>query len=66
MRDDFESHLNKAVSKMNHYKHTLEGPDDMPAHIKSLLDLLQTNTESNFGYTGNLSLRHRNNGASGL
>ena len=38
VRDDFESHLNKIVPENEpHYKHTLEGPDDMPAHIKSSL-----------------------------
>ena len=38
VRDDFESHLNKIVPENEpHYKHTLEDPDDMPAHIKSSL-----------------------------
>ena len=42
VRDDFESHLNKIVPENEpHYKHTLEGPDDMPAHLKSLIT--QTN-----------------------
>lgn len=36
VRDDFESHINEMVPEnMPYYKHTLEGPDDMPAHIKS-------------------------------
>ncbi|MBL3654645.1 secondary thiamine-phosphate synthase enzyme YjbQ [Fulvivirga sediminis] len=36
VRADFESHFNKMVPEnAPYYKHTLEGPDDMPAHIKS-------------------------------
>ncbi len=35
---DFEKHFNKMVPEnAPYYKHTLEGPDDMPAHIKSSL-----------------------------
>ena len=35
---DMESHFNKAVPEnAPYYKHTLEGPDDMPAHIKTML-----------------------------
>lgn len=38
VRVDFESHFNKTVPEnAPYYKHTLEGPDDMPAHIKSSL-----------------------------
>lgn len=38
VRADFESHFNKMVPEnAPYYKHTLEGPDDMPAHIKSSL-----------------------------
>lgn len=38
VRDDFESHFNKMVPENQaYYKHTYEGPDDMPAHIKSSL-----------------------------
>lgn len=38
VRTDFESHFNKMVPEnAPYYKHTLEGPDDMPAHIKSSL-----------------------------
>ncbi len=33
---DMEKHFNKiAPENMPYYEHTLEGPDDMPAHIKS-------------------------------
>ena len=35
---DFESHFNEFVPEnQSYYRHTLEGPDDMPAHIKSSL-----------------------------
>lgn len=38
VREDFEAHLNHIVPEdMPYYKHTYEGPDDMPAHIKSSL-----------------------------
>lgn len=38
VRVDFESHLNKLVPEnMPYYRHTTEGPDDMPAHIKASL-----------------------------
>jgi secondary thiamine-phosphate synthase enzyme len=38
VRHDFEAFINKLIPE-NHpvYQHTLEGPDDMPAHIKSSL-----------------------------
>tara|TARA_B100000959_G_C14843595_1_gene567107 strand:+ start:43 stop:471 length:429 start_codon:yes stop_codon:yes gene_type:complete len=36
VRIDLESHFNKYVPEnAPYYQHTLEGPDDMPAHIKS-------------------------------
>jgi len=36
VRADFESHFNEAVPEnAPFYIHTLEGPDDMPAHIKA-------------------------------
>jgi secondary thiamine-phosphate synthase enzyme len=38
VRMDFESHFNEMVPEnARYYKHTLEGPDDMPAHIKASL-----------------------------
>ena len=38
VRTDFESHFNKMVPEnAPYYQHTLEGPDDMPAHIKASL-----------------------------
>jgi len=36
VRTDMESHFNHFVPQnQNYYRHTLEGPDDMPAHIKA-------------------------------
>ena len=36
VRNDFEAHFNAMVPEnASYYKHTYEGPDDMPAHIKS-------------------------------
>ncbi len=38
VRGDLESHFNVlAPENAPHYRHTLEGPDDMPAHVKSVL-----------------------------
>lgn len=38
VRQDFESHINNMVPEnAPYYRHTLEGPDDMPAHLKSSL-----------------------------
>ncbi|WP_424494694.1 secondary thiamine-phosphate synthase enzyme YjbQ [Salinimicrobium sp. GXAS 041] len=38
VREDFESQMNEMVPENQpYYKHTLEGPDDMPAHIKASL-----------------------------
>ncbi|MEZ5523651.1 MAG: secondary thiamine-phosphate synthase enzyme YjbQ [Pseudomonadales bacterium] len=38
VRQDFESHINQMVPEnAPYYRHTLEGPDDMPAHLKSSL-----------------------------
>ncbi len=71
VREDFESHFNKMVPEdQPYYKHTLEGPDDMPAHIKtSLLDTsLQipvTDGKLNLGtWQGIYLCEHRNNGGS--
>ena len=36
VRQDFESHFNHTVPEnASYYRHTLEGPDDMPAHLKA-------------------------------
>jgi len=38
VRTDFESHFNRMVPEnAAYYKHTYEGSDDMPAHIKTSL-----------------------------
>lgn len=38
VRDDFETHFNVMVPEnAPYYRHTYEGPDDMPAHLKSSL-----------------------------
>jgi secondary thiamine-phosphate synthase enzyme len=38
VRADFERHMNVMVPEnASYYEHTLEGPDDMPAHIKASL-----------------------------
>jgi secondary thiamine-phosphate synthase enzyme len=38
VRQDFESHFNRMVPEgQPYYRHTLEGPDDMPAHLKASL-----------------------------
>lgn len=38
VREDFEQSMNRLVKENEpFYKHTLEGSDDMPAHIKSAL-----------------------------
>ena len=36
VRKDFERHFNRLVPEnQKYYEHTAEGPDDMPAHLKS-------------------------------
>lgn len=36
VREDFETHFSKIIpDNAPHYMHTAEGPDDMPAHLKS-------------------------------
>jgi secondary thiamine-phosphate synthase enzyme len=38
VRGDFERHFNRMVPEdQPYYEHTLEGPDDMPAHLKASL-----------------------------
>ncbi|WP_300438442.1 secondary thiamine-phosphate synthase enzyme YjbQ [Christiangramia sp.] len=71
VREDFESHFNKMVPENQpYYKHTTEGPDDMPAHIKTTLtgNSLQipiTHGTLNLGtWQGIYLCEHRNNGGS--
>ncbi len=37
VRRDFETWFSHAVSEADRWEHALEGPDDMPAHIKASL-----------------------------
>ncbi|MEH6406071.1 MAG: secondary thiamine-phosphate synthase enzyme YjbQ [Leeuwenhoekiella sp.] len=71
VRVDFESHLNKMVPEnAPYYKHTFEGPDDMPAHIKAALmgssvTIPVTNGRLNLGiWQGIYLCEHRNHGGS--
>lgn len=69
VRQDFESHLNVLVPENQpYYKHTFEGSDDMPAHIKASLmgasvQIPITNGELNLGtWQGIYLCEHRDNG----
>ena len=71
VRKDFESHLNIMVPETApYYRHTSEGPDDMPAHIKSSLlgssvSIPITNGRLNLGtWQGIYLCEHRNHGGS--
>ena len=67
VRLDFESHINKMVPENQpYYKHTYEGTDDMPAHIKASLmgtsvQIPITNGQLNLGiWQGIYLCEHRN------
>ncbi len=69
VRDDFESHFNRFVPENEpYYRHTLEGSDDMPAHIKSSilgasLTIPITEGRLNMGtWQGVYLCEHRNHG----
>ena len=71
VRVDFESHFNKMVPEnAPYYRHTMEGSDDMPAHIKASLlgasvQLPVTNGRLNTGtWQGIYLCEHRNYGGS--
>jgi len=71
VRVDFENHINEMVPEnAPYYIHTYEGPDDMPAHIKSSLmgasvQIPITNGELNMGiWQGIYLCEHRNHGGS--
>ena len=71
VRADFESHFNQIVPENQpYYKHTFEGSDDMPAHIKtSLLDTSLSIPISNGklvlgSWQGIYLCEHRNHGGS--
>ncbi|RZV58852.1 MAG: YjbQ family protein [Flavobacteriaceae bacterium] len=68
VRVDFENHLNVLVPEnAPYYKHTYEGPDDMPAHIKASLlgtslQIPVTNGSLNLGvWQGIYLCEHRDN-----
>ena len=71
VRLDFESHMNHIVPEnAPYYQHTYEGPDDMPAHIKSSLMgasilLPITNGKLNLGVWQGIYLCEHRNYASG-
>jgi secondary thiamine-phosphate synthase enzyme len=67
VRQDFESHFNQMVPEnQSYYRHTSEGPDDMPAHLKaailgSSLTIPITNGNFNLGtWQGIYLCEHRN------
>lgn len=69
VRGDFERHFNVMVPEnASYYKHTYEGSDDMPAHIKSSLlgasvQIPITNGKLNLGiWQGIYLCEHRNHG----
>lgn len=71
VRDDMERHFNEMVPENQaYYKHTVEGPDDMPAHIKaSMLDTslsipIQNGAPAFGTWQGIYLNEHRNNGGS--
>ena len=67
VREDFESHFNMlAPENQSYYKHTYEGSDDMPAHLKtsilgSSLSIPITKGKLNLGtWQGIYLCEHRN------
>ena len=67
VREDMETHFNQSVPEnVSYYKHTMEGPDDMPAHIKSStignnLTIPISNGQLNLGtWQGIYLCEHRN------
>ena len=69
VRTDFESHFNHLVPENQpYYKHTFEGPDDMPAHLKasilgSSISVPVTNGNLVLGtWQGIYMCEHRNHG----
>lgn len=68
VREDFESHINYMVPENQpYYKHTFEGADDIPAHIKaslmgSSIQIPITDGKLNLGiWQGIYLCEHRNN-----
>lgn len=69
VRQDFESHFNNMVPEnAPYYRHTFEGPDDMPAHLKASLlgssvTIPVTNGRLNMGvWQGVYLCEHRDHG----
>ena len=67
VRKDFEAHFNEMVQEdQPYYRHTMEGPDDMPAHLKSSIlgctvQIPITNGKLNLGiWQGIYICEHRN------
>ena len=69
VRSDFESHMNVMVPEnAPYYLHNYEGPDDMPAHIKSSLmgasvQIPMTRGRLNLGVWQGIYLCEHRNGA---
>lgn len=68
VRNDFEEHFNEMVPEnQSYYRHTYEGPDDMPAHLKasilgSSISIPISNGHLNMGtWQGIYLCEHRNN-----
>jgi secondary thiamine-phosphate synthase enzyme len=70
VRTDMENFINDVVSNKSYFKHTYEGDDDMPAHIKSSLfgvslTIPITNGQLNMGtWQGIYLCEHRDFGGS--
>ncbi len=71
VRTDFESFFNRAVPENEpYYRHTLEGSDDLPAHLKSSIlgpgvQIPVSNGRLNMGtWQGIYLCEHRNQGGS--
>lgn len=71
VRADFESQFNQMVPEnAPYYQHTIEGSDDMPAHLKSSIlgssvNIPITNGKLNLGtWQGIYLCEHRNHGGS--
>ncbi len=71
VRVDFENHINTMVPEnQSYYIHTMEGPDDMPAHIKASLmgssvQIPITDGKPNLGIWQGIYLCEHRNHASG-
>ena len=70
VRRDFESYFNKSIPEnASYFEHDTEGPDDMPAHLKSSLlgssvSIPITNGKLNLGtWQGIYFCEHRNYGS---